>query len=119
MPHPPMTNERTTMQNSPSSDLLQSIHSPEDVKAMPADKLEALAAEIRNTLIHTLSETGGPPFRFKFSDITAMPIAFGLAETIVSICCDESSGKCCEFSFNCKKFLKYMKLPSLRGMPKR
>lgn len=54
-----MTNERTTMQNSPSSDLLQSIHSPEDVKAMPADKLEALAAEIRNTLIHTLSETGG------------------------------------------------------------
>ena len=54
-----MTNERTTMQNSPSSDLLQSIHSPQDVKGMPADKLEALAAEIRSTLIHTLSETGG------------------------------------------------------------
>lgn len=50
------------MQNSPSSDLppiLSGIHSPQDVKNLPADKLAALADEVRSTLIHTLSETGG------------------------------------------------------------
>ena len=50
------------MPSSPSSELpplLASIKSPQDVKALPADKLTELAAEIRSTLIHTLSETGG------------------------------------------------------------
>ena len=56
MPHP------MTMPNSPSSELpplLASIKSPQDVKALPADKLTELAAEVRSTLIHTLAETGG------------------------------------------------------------
>ncbi len=48
-----------TMPNSPSSDLLSTISSPQDVKKLPAEKLSELAAEIRNTLVHTLSETGG------------------------------------------------------------
>lgn len=51
-----------TMPNSPSSELpplLAGIHSPQDVKALPADKLPELADEIRHTLIHTLAETGG------------------------------------------------------------
>lgn len=47
------------MTNSPSSDLLRAIHSPQDLKKLPAEKLGDLAAEIRRTLIHTLSETGG------------------------------------------------------------
>lgn len=50
------------MTNSPSFNLppiLGSIHSPEDVKALPAEKLPELAAEIRKTLITTLAETGG------------------------------------------------------------
>ncbi len=47
------------MPNSPSSDLLSSICSPQDVKVLPAEKLGELAAEIRSTLIRTLSETGG------------------------------------------------------------
>lgn len=47
------------MPNSPSSDLLGTIHSPQDVKNLPAEKLGELAEEIRTTLIRTLSETGG------------------------------------------------------------
>ncbi len=50
------------MPNSPSSEqtpLLAAIKSPEDVKKLPAGQLDALAAEIRETLIHTLAETGG------------------------------------------------------------
>lgn len=47
------------MANSPSSELLRSISSPQDVKNLPADKLPVLAGEIRDTLIHTLAETGG------------------------------------------------------------
>lgn len=39
--------------------LLAGIHSPADLKALPADKLNALAAEIRSFLIDTLSHTGG------------------------------------------------------------
>lgn len=48
--------------NSPSSELpplLASIHSPADLKAMEAEKLPRLAQEIRQTLINTLSNTGG------------------------------------------------------------
>ena len=51
-----------TMPNSPSSELpplLAAIQSPQDVKALPADKLPELAGEIRQTLIRTLAETGG------------------------------------------------------------
>ncbi len=39
--------------------LLHSIQSPSDVKALPAESLPALAAEIRSELITTLSNTGG------------------------------------------------------------
>lgn len=47
------------MTNSPSSNLLDTIHSPQDVKALPTERLGELAAEIRSTLIRTLSENGG------------------------------------------------------------
>lgn len=47
------------MPNSPSSDLLSTLSTPQDVKNLPADKLGKLAEEIRTTLIRTLSETGG------------------------------------------------------------
>ena len=40
-------------------ELLSQINSPEDVKALPADKLDDLCEEIRHTLIHSLSKTGG------------------------------------------------------------
>ncbi len=40
-------------------ELLSSIHSPEDIKNMPPDKLPALAQEIRDLLINTLAVTGG------------------------------------------------------------
>lgn len=50
------------MTSSPSSDnssLLQGIHSPTDLKLLPAEQLPKLAGEIRQLLINTLSETGG------------------------------------------------------------
>lgn len=49
------------MPNLPSSDpqLLPSISSPQDVKKLAPEQLGALAEEIRRTLVHTLSETGG------------------------------------------------------------
>lgn len=40
-------------------ELLSQIKGPEDVKALPEDRLEDLCAEIRHTLIHALSQTGG------------------------------------------------------------
>lgn len=51
-----------TTQPSVSSELpplLSAIHSPEDLKALPAESLPALAQEIRTLLIDTLSHTGG------------------------------------------------------------
>ena len=48
--------------NSPCSSLpplLASIHTPQDLKNLPAETLPQLAAEIRSTLIETLSHTGG------------------------------------------------------------
>lgn len=39
--------------------LLRKIHSPQDVKNFSDDELPALAAEIRHTLINSLSKTGG------------------------------------------------------------
>ena len=40
-------------------ELLSTIKGPEDVKALPSDKLDNLCEEIRHTLIHSLSRTGG------------------------------------------------------------
>ncbi len=40
-------------------EILSQIKGPEDVKALPAEKLDALCEEIRHTLIHSLSKTGG------------------------------------------------------------
>ncbi len=48
--------------DSPSSKLpplLSGIHSPEDVRALTPEQLPALAAEIRELLVNTLSRTGG------------------------------------------------------------
>lgn len=48
--------------NSPSPELpelLSRIHSPADLKQLPEDQLPRLAEEIRSTLIHSLSLTGG------------------------------------------------------------
>jgi 1-deoxy-D-xylulose-5-phosphate synthase len=42
-----------------SHQLLETIHRPIDLKALPEDQLPLLAAEIREKLIHTLSQTGG------------------------------------------------------------
>ncbi|MEG2248953.1 MAG: 1-deoxy-D-xylulose-5-phosphate synthase N-terminal domain-containing protein, partial [Akkermansia sp.] len=49
-------------QNLPSIDtppLLHSVHSPESVKLMTQEQLIGLAQEIRETLIRSLSVTGG------------------------------------------------------------
>ncbi|BDS06220.1 1-deoxy-D-xylulose-5-phosphate synthase 1 [Oceaniferula spumae] len=40
-------------------EILSQIKGPEDVKALPADKLDDLCEEIRHTLIHSLARTGG------------------------------------------------------------
>jgi 1-deoxy-D-xylulose-5-phosphate synthase len=40
-------------------ELLSQINGPDDVKTLPADKLDDLCEEIRHTLIHSLSKTGG------------------------------------------------------------
>ena len=40
-------------------EILSQIKGPEDVKALPAEQLEDLCQEIRHTLIHSLSKTGG------------------------------------------------------------
>jgi 1-deoxy-D-xylulose-5-phosphate synthase len=39
--------------------LLRSLHSPDDLKALPADQLPALAAEIRDALVTSVARTGG------------------------------------------------------------
>ena len=39
--------------------LLDTIHSPADIKSFTVPELEALAQEIREQLIHVLSKTGG------------------------------------------------------------
>ena len=40
-------------------ELLSQIKGPEDVKSLPEEKLPDLCEEIRHTLIHSLSRTGG------------------------------------------------------------
>ena len=39
--------------------LLRSLHSPDDLKALPAEQLPALAAEIRDALVTSVAKTGG------------------------------------------------------------
>ena len=39
--------------------ILDSIHSPADVRALPEDQLPALCAEIREFLVRSLAATGG------------------------------------------------------------
>ncbi len=50
------------MPNTPSTErypLLDPIQSPRDLRALPSDQLETLAAELRQCLIDTVSKTGG------------------------------------------------------------
>ena len=49
----------STSSNPPLPPLLAGIHSPADVKALPAKELPRLAEEVRSLLIHALSRTGG------------------------------------------------------------
>jgi 1-deoxy-D-xylulose-5-phosphate synthase len=44
---------------SPAAGLLSSLHSPQDLRALRADQLESLSAEIRSFLIQNVSQTGG------------------------------------------------------------
>ena len=44
---------------SPAAGLLSSLHSPQDLRALGADQLESLSAEIRSFLIQNVSQTGG------------------------------------------------------------
>ncbi|MDD1622161.1 MAG: hypothetical protein LUQ11_11840, partial [Methylococcaceae bacterium] len=39
--------------------LLNTIHSPADVRALPKERLKALADELRSYLTHTVSISGG------------------------------------------------------------
>src|SRR3712207_2923906 len=43
----------------PLVSLLRSLHSPDDLKALPAEQLPALAAEIRDALVTSVAKTGG------------------------------------------------------------
>lgn len=43
----------------PTAGLLARVHSPEDLKALPAREIPALCQEIRDTLVGTVSHTGG------------------------------------------------------------
>ena len=58
-----MTSDSSNSSHEPSSlpdpALLPNIKSPEDVKKLPEDQLEGLAAEVRDTLIRSLANTGG------------------------------------------------------------
>ena len=45
--------------HSVEASLLEQIHSPDDLKALPQSQMEALAAEIRSYLIRHVTETGG------------------------------------------------------------
>ncbi len=58
-----MTSDSSNSSHEPTSlpdpALLPNIKSPEDVKKLPEDQLEGLAAEVRDTLIRSLANTGG------------------------------------------------------------
>ena len=44
---------------SPASGLLNSLHSPQDLRALDPEQLERLSVEIRSFLIQNVSQTGG------------------------------------------------------------
>jgi len=48
-----------TMSETRAFPLLESIHSPDDVRALDASQLKTLADELRAFLIHTVGQTGG------------------------------------------------------------
>lgn len=52
-----MTKKETN--HSAEVSLLEQIHSPDDLKALPQSQMEALAAEIRSYLIQHVTQTGG------------------------------------------------------------
>lgn len=60
-PQPHKSTTTMTSSDSPNNlpELLAEIHSPEDLKKLSLDKLPVLAGEIRQTLIDSLSKTGG------------------------------------------------------------
>jgi 1-deoxy-D-xylulose-5-phosphate synthase len=43
----------------PRLSLLESVHSPHDLKALPAERLPELCAELREFLLHSVQQTGG------------------------------------------------------------
>jgi 1-deoxy-D-xylulose-5-phosphate synthase len=47
------------MNHPTSSSLLQSIHGPDDLRALPQDQLPRLAEELRAYLLHSVSQSGG------------------------------------------------------------
>jgi len=49
----------TTLLKDPATLLLPNVHSPEDIRDFSLPELNQLAQEIRDTIIHTVSRTGG------------------------------------------------------------
>src|SRR5687767_6807430 len=45
--------------NAPTMSLLESIHSPADLRALPVEQLRAVSDEIRNYILETMSRVGG------------------------------------------------------------
>ena len=54
-----MTSDSSSSPPDPETSLLSALHSPEDLQGLDSDQLIPLAEEIRETLIRTLSRTGG------------------------------------------------------------
>lgn len=51
--------QESLMNHPTSSSLLQSIHGPDDLRALPQDQLPRLAEELRAYLLHSVSQSGG------------------------------------------------------------
>ena len=54
-----MTSDSSSSQPDPETSLLSNLKSPDDLKSLTDGQLDQLAGEIRETLIRTLSRTGG------------------------------------------------------------
>ena len=54
-----MTSDSSSSQSAPETPLLSNLKSPDDLKSLDDGQLDQLAGEIRETLIRTLSRTGG------------------------------------------------------------
>ena len=54
-----MTSDSSSSQPDPETSLLSNLKSPDDLKSLDDGQLDQLAGEIRETLIRTLSRTGG------------------------------------------------------------